>query len=558
MTRRCHDLLDLRPMSDSPKTILQKQETNESLLTVILELSHARSLDEIMEIMRRSVRKLTKADGATFVLREGDNCYYAEEDALSPLWKGQRFPMQICISGWVMLNRQSAIIQDIYADARIPADAYRPTFVKSLAMIPIRHDAPIGALGIYWANKYQPTSQEINILQTLANSIAIAIENVQLYSTLENHIQELKTANKAKDEFLLLLSHELRTPLNAIVGWSEILRDGSNDPSEMHEGLEVIHRNAQVQTRIINDLLDATAIVSGKLSLEKTALDMHHIIRAAILSVRPLADTKKIDLIYKANQSFGMIMGDAGRLQQVLWNLLSNAIKFSPNSGQIKINTRREGPMLCTEVRDNGQGIDSQFIPHIFGRFSQADSSIVRKQGGLGLGLSIVHHLVEAHGGRVEVESDGIGFGASFKVFLPLMTIETTNVQVGNTDEGPLKDKLILIIDDDEDVRRLVQVVLKRHGSQVLMAENTVEAEKIILLRKPHLLVCDISMPDEDGCTFMRRLRELGKTIPALALTAFADLEHERQANIAGFSAFLAKPFQPAKLLEIIIQLLKN
>lgn len=391
----------------------------EKLRPVVKQLSLTRNLDDIMAIVRHAARDLTGADGATFILRDGDKCHYADEDAIGPLWKGQRFPMKACISGWVMMNAMPVLIEDIYTDARIPIDLYRPTFVKSLAMVPIRTESPIGAIGNYWAVQRQPEPYEINLLQALADIVSVTIENVGLYRDLEQRVKELETANRKKDEFLMALSHELRTPLHSILGWSELLQQGISDEKETKVGLETIQRNAILQTRLVDDLLDVSQIVTGRMSLEKENLHVGTLVKGVANSQALNANNKNITLKCDFGAPNAMVHGDHSRLTQAIENLVSNAIKFTDKGGFVEIVVGQQGPNVEIKVCDNGCGIDANFIPHLFSRFTQADSSITRKYGGLGLGLSIVKFIVEAHDGSVHAASDGPGKGSQFTILLP-------------------------------------------------------------------------------------------------------------------------------------------
>jgi two-component system CheB/CheR fusion protein len=393
------------------------------LIETVRELSLARTQDAVTAIVRRCARELTDADGATFVLRDGDLCFYADEDAISPLWKGQRFPMDMCISGWVMLNREPVVIEDIYADPRIPADAYRPTFVKSLAMVPIRPEAPVGAIGAYWAAHHHPAEDRIAALQALADSVSVTMENLQLCAMLEARVRELERSNQVKDQFLDMLSHELRTPLNAIVGWADLLAAGELPPEEFSVGIATIQRNVRVQARITDDLLDTTQIVSGNLKLVLQPLDLTKVLRSAIDSVKVLADTKDIAIeLSLVGTPIGPVAGDPERLQQTLWHLLTNAVKFTPNAGRVRVRLQREGPSARIDVEDDGEGIPPAALPPIFDLFHRGDPALTRRHGGLGIGLTIVKYLVEAHGGSVAVASAGAGKGAVFTVKLPIAT----------------------------------------------------------------------------------------------------------------------------------------
>lgn len=390
------------------------------LILVIEDLSKAHQLSDIMLIVRSAARKIAAADGATFILRDEGYCFYAEEDAISPLWKGRRFPLKGCISGWSMLHKQQVIVNDIYQDGRIPHEAYRPTFVKSLVMTPIRKNDPIAAIGTYWSQTHLPTRGQLELLQALADSVSVAMENVNLYSSLNRHIEELKAANRAKDEFLMAVSHELRTPLNAILGWSEILSESGTEIPDARLGIQTIERNARSQSRIIEELLDTSRIILGRLHFEVLPIDLVPVVQSALNTIVFDLKKKKLQLSYSCNLDHVIVMGDSDRLHQIFSNLLVNALKFSEAGSEIKVSLESKGPSVQFKVEDFGIGITPEFLPHVFERFRQADNSLTRKHGGLGLGLAIVHYLTEAHRGQVTAESAGIGKGATFTVTLPL------------------------------------------------------------------------------------------------------------------------------------------
>lgn len=531
------------------------------LISVIQTLSRARTLDEITAIVRKAARSLVQSDGATFVLRDQDICFYADEDAISPLWKGKRFPMEACISGWSMIQKVPVVIEDIYQDSRIPHDAYRPTFVKSLTMVPIRAQDPIGAIGNYWSQSHKSDASEIALLQALADSTSVALENVQLYDSLQRRIQELDQANRTKDEFLMTVSHELRTPLNAVLGWAQLLQGTSADSEDWTLGLKTIERNARLQEHIINDLLDTARMTTGRLKIQSAPHDIAQLIRATADSFEAAVRAKCIDLRLVVNQPVGLVMGDAARIQQIVWNLLSNAVKFTREGGQITVRLEREGSEACIIVEDNGIGMAPDFLPHAFERFTQSDSTTTRKHGGLGLGLSIVKHLTEAHGGRVEAFSEGLNQGSRFHIYLPLAAISLSKpLREGQKEKtGALSGLKVLAIDDEADARILISTVLKRNGASVMTGSDASSGFRALADFKPDVLISDISMPGEDGYSLLRRIRKLGPEgggqIPSIALTAFADKQHEDEAKEAGFDAFLAKPIHTEKVIEKILYL---
>ena len=395
------------------------------LVSVVKELSLCRDLARVMVIVRTEARRLTGADGVTFVLREEDCCFYADEDAIAPLWKGSRFPMSACISGWVMIHGTPAVIDDIYADPRIPADAYRPTFVKSLAMVPVRREKPVAAIGAYWAGNHRATDDELTILQTLADSAALALENVTVYGDLARALAreqearcEAERLNQLKDEFLAILSHELRTPLNSIVGWLRVLEAGAADELQAARGMAALDRNVTRLRRLIDDLLEASRIVTGKLTLSLAPCRVAPIIEEALEALSAVVDEKQMRVKLDLDAAV-QVNGDPDRLAQVCANLLGNALKFTPRGGDIAVTLRRHDRRAILTVADTGVGIPADVAPHIFERFRQGDSSTTRQHGGLGLGLAIVKHLVDLHGGGVRGDNRVDGPGAVFTVDLP-------------------------------------------------------------------------------------------------------------------------------------------
>ena len=397
-------------------------------------------------------------------------------------------------------------------------------------------------------------------------------ERAQLLVQEQKARAEAERLNQLKDEFLSTASHELRTPLNAILGWSQILRSNRVDEATMNRALETIERNARSQAELINDLLDISRIIIGKIRLNVQMVELLPVIEAAIDTVRPAADAKNIRLQSVLDPAAGPVLGDSERLQQIVWNLLSNAIKFTPKRGRVQVCLQRINSHIEIIVTDTGQGISAEFLPYVFDRFRQADSSITRSFGGLGLGLAIVRQLVELHGGTVHAESPGEGQGATFTVKLPLMAIgpkaiepERVHPAAGGSvpfDCSPGLDGLrILIVDDDADIRALLIYTLEVCGAEVMAAASADEAISALTASSPpmDILISDIGMPDEDGYALLRRVRALepenGGRIPAIALTAYARTQDRRAALLAGFQSHVAKPVEPAELIAVIANL---
>ncbi|MBL1177485.1 ATP-binding protein [Pantanalinema sp. GBBB05] len=413
------------------------------------------------------------------------------------------------------------------------------------------------------------TEADESIVVQLAQMASVAVENARLYeaeqqarATAEAAREVAQAANRVKDEFLAVLSHELRSPLNPILGWSTLLLNNKLDAAKTRQALTTIQRNAKLQSELIEDLLDVSRILQGKLALNVAAVNLASIIRAAMETVRLAAEAKSIHIEANLAPEAGLVWGDATRLQQVIWNLLSNAVKFTPERGQVQIQLQPLASAVHITVSDTGQGIDPDFLPYVFDYFRQADAATTRKFGGLGLGLAIVRHLVELHGGTVEVASPGVGMGATFTVKLPLMSTQTTSPQNTPSTE-PLADLQgiqVLVVDDEVDSREFITFVLEQFGAQVMTATTAAEALTCLMRSPPDILLSDIGMPDMDGYMLMQQVRRLppeqGGQIPAIALTAYAGDFNQQRALQAGFQQHLSKPVEPEVLVETIAALM--
>ncbi|MBL8744654.1 MAG: response regulator [Myxococcales bacterium] len=375
---------------------------------------------------------------------------------------------------------------------------------------------------------------------------------------------EAEKAARLKDEFLATVSHELRTPLNAVVGWAQILATDSLDPTKVRRAAEVIERNAKAQAQLVTDLLDVSQIISGKMHLDTSLVDVGATVTNAVESIQPTADAKRITLERKLPENRIVTRGDAGRLQQVVWNLLSNAIKFTPAGGRVCVEVEQRDAAIALRVADNGVGISPDFLPHVFDRFRQADGSTSRSHGGLGLGLAIVKQLAELHGGTAAVESDGKGRGATFIVTLPtaIAGVPPPSPSSASAATPPTKPPLsgvrVLVVEDDHDARALLARVLEESGATVSEAASAEEALDALRDQELGVIVSDIGMPEMDGYELIAAVREKGITIPAIALTAFVRSEDRARALEAGFQAHLSKPLQPAELISTLASLLEG
>ena len=382
---------------------------------------------------------------------------------------------------------------------------------------------------------------------------------------VERHaLQAAESASQMKEEFLALVSHELRNPLNAIKGWTHLLRMGSLDTSRTYKALETIERNVELQTSLIDDILDVSNIVRGKLNLNMRSQRISAILESALAAIRPAAQAKDIELLYVSNTVRDTVSGDADRLQQVFWNLLSNAMKFTPRGGKVTVTLDVRGSDVSVAVADTGRGISPDFLPYVFERFRQGETGTTRSNGGLGLGLAIARQIVELHGGLVSAESAGQDRGATFTALIPLMEPHASDEQATPARTSgrqlPLRDVSVLLVDDQPDSRELLSEVLALFGANTSMASSVQQALNDIIRNRPHVLVSDIAMPAMDGYELIRRVREIipAEAMPAIALTGLSRYGEQERAIAAGFQRYVVKPVSPAALIEVILSLVEH
>lgn len=443
--------------------------------------------------------------------------------------------------------------------------------LQSAMIVPLKaRGRVLGAISLVFAESGRRyTTGDLAFAEELAGRAAIAMDNARLYESEQNARKNADVANRAKDEFLATVSHELRTPLNSMLGWTRLLRSGDLTPAQGERALETIERNAVTQAQLIEDLLDVSRIISGKLRVDVQSVELVHIAEHAVDALRLASEAKNVVILATLEKNAGPIMGDPHRLQQVVWNLLSNAIKFTPKGGRIHLSVERVDSSLKLVVADTGRGIAPAFLAHVFERFKQADGATTRAFGGLGLGLAISRHIVELHGGTIEVESKGDGRGSTFTVLLPVSPIrQETRGTAARLSPAPaqsfevraeLKNLKVLVVDDEEDARDLLVAVLEKCGAIVSSAGTAAEGMEKLLLDRPDVLISDIGMPREDGYEFIRKVRalghEAGANIPAAALTAYARAEDRRKALDAGFMMHIPKPVEPAELVAVVANL---
>jgi signal transduction histidine kinase/CheY-like chemotaxis protein len=390
--------------------------------------------------------------------------------------------------------------------------------------------------------------------------------NASLETKVKEATAKLVLESRLKDDFLATLSHELRTPLNAILGWSRLMKI-KNSPEDIEKGVAIIEKNTRAQVQLVEDLLDMSRITSGKVRLDARKVELSGVIQSAIASIEPSVSAKQIVIEQSLNQQTGHVLGDTTRLQQIIYNVLSNSIKFTPAGGNIKISLTQTGGMAVIEISDSGIGIEPTYLPFIFDRFRQADSSTTRRYSGLGLGLSIVKQLVELHGGNVKAQSEGTGHGTTILISLPLLNeselgraeAETSHsIRNGSTLQIPhgLHQLKILIVDDEPDSLEVIRRILECHGAEVITAGGVDEALSHLLGEKIDLLISDIGMPEKDGYDLIRTIRKSGdsriQSIPSIALTAFARMEDYSRSASAGYNSHLSKPVEPLELIAAI------
>ncbi|MEO7157210.1 MAG: ATP-binding protein, partial [Vicinamibacterales bacterium] len=390
------------------------------------------------------------------------------------------------------------------------------------------------------------------------------LERTTLLENERRARQAAELANRAKDDFLATASHELRTPLNAILGWARILQTGQFDHGVLLRAIDSIYRNATSQVRLIEDILDGSRVITGRLHLEMRSLDMTAVVSAAIDAVRAAAEAKGIVISVHLDPNAAHVVGDPDRLQQIVWNLVVNAVKFTPKDGGVDVSLRRVDTSIELRVADTGEGIAADFLPHAFERFRQAEGSTTRRHGGLGLGLALVRHLVEAHGGTVSADSVGVGHGATFTVTLPVQAVLTETIEVEQPAPASSRQFVpkpasligvtVLVVDDEEDARDLVGTALRAKGAEVTLAANAADALALVGSRAFMALVSDIGMPHTDGYELIRRIRATtgarGVRLPAVALTAYSREQDRRRALDSGFDAYVAKPVDPEELVQ--------
>lgn len=538
-------------------------EAMERLVSVVQALSQARDVATITRITRDAARELTGADGATFVLRDGDQCYYADENAIAPLWKGKRFPMEMCVSGWVMNNAQAAVIEDIYDDPRVPAEAYRPTFVKSLAMVPIRTEAPVGAIGNYWATNYRPTDEQLRVLQALANTTSVALENVRLIEELRQKVGMLETQSariqqqhESLEVFTHALAHDLKEPVRTVRAFSQLIAEGDvGESGPLY--FDFIRKAADRMGMLVETVYSYTRLHDPSRAV-KSAIDAGDSLSGAEDSLRQLIQASGATI--KATR-LPTVDANAAQLLQVFQNLIANAIKHAGGPAHIRIDAQDDGAHWHFTVADNGPGIAESDLQRIFQPFKR----LRLNEEGAGLGLAICAKIVAMHGGRIWCESRE-GQGAEFHFTLPKATEAARVVEARGAKDVPVGKPLglahVLLVDDREADIELTRILLRdRDKAEFDLTVARSGREALETLRKARvsgerfdLILLDINMPGMDGFETLEALRREGDfaDMTVVMCTGSTQDTDQEQARKLGAVGYMVKPASLAQLRPML------
>jgi len=576
--RRATEWLAAESARQLDREMREQKELLETLNRAGRLLSAELNLDKLAQGVTDAAAELSGAQFGAFFYNVDDergerHTLYAVSGVPREAFSHFPMPLNTELFGPTFRGEAAVRIDDVRTDARYGHDSAHYEMltghlpVTSYLAVPVVSRAGDVLGGLFFGHESAGMfrEREERLVVGLAAQAAVAMDNARLY-------RQAQEANRMKDEFLATLSHELRTPMNAIMGWAQLLREGKLDAATTARAVQTIDRNARVQTQLISDILDVSRIVSGKLRLDVRPVELVRAVEAALDTIRPAAEARDIDVQTALDAGAGLVSGDADRLQQVVWNLLSNAIKFTPSGGRVHVRLVRIEPHVQLTVQDSGIGIDRDFLPHVFERFRQGDSSSTRPHGGLGLGLALVRDLVELHGGTVQVSSAGRDQGATFTVKLPVIGAvrppapelppaapeSATMAALA----GSLRGVNVLLVDDEADARDLFKAVLEGSGARVTAVGSGAEAYSSFTTSPPDVVVSDIEMPEENGYDLIRRLRglpeERGGRIPAAALTAYARAEDRIRALRAGFQHHVTKPVQPAELVAVVASLVRR
>lgn len=576
-------------------TDIDEQRRNNERQNFLLRLDEAvRPLDtpeEVSQTIARMLGEHLRVDRCAYAEVEADENHFYISGDYTRDGDTRSIVGRYAISSFgaevlrLLRENKLYIVDDVNNDPQVTKEdlaAYRQMQIRAIISMPLHKNGRLAAsMAVHQKQPRKWTNEEIELVGIVSNRFWESIERARTLKSLQESLaheqdarQAAEDANRLKDEFLATVSHELRTPLNAILGWSQMLQNKNLSKDLSEKALSTIERNARMQSQLIDDILDVSRIITGKLRLDVRAVDLADVIEAAIETVRPAAEAKNIRLQSLFDSHVEPISGDRDRLQQVVWNLLSNAVKFTPKEGRVQIRLERINSRLEITVSDTGKGIEPDFLPYVFDRFRQSDSATTRRHGGLGLGLAIVRQIVELHGGTVSVMSEGGNHGSTFIVCLPLLPVRNEIINFTNKKAAAgrlhqknlsidclpeLSDLRVLLVDDEADSRELLKIILDNCEADVTTASSAAEAFELFQNSRFDIIISDIGMPDEDGFSLIRKIRKLsaerGGKIPAIALTAYARAEDRQQALRAGFQMHVAKPVEPDELLTVVANL---
>ncbi|MDZ8136847.1 MAG: response regulator [Nostoc sp. DedQUE04] len=558
------------------RDVTSQRQADERLQLLYEITSNLLAVEQPMTLMHNLFSKLSPPLGLdyyySYIVESKDNRprlhlqnYEGISQEIAETIEWLEFGEDLC--GWVAQERQQLVLDRAQIATHPHAQTHRDLGATAYVGQPlIVQERLLGTICFASCTRTRFTSEEIDLLQLMSEQIAIALDRANLIVSIQQQAEQLQRANQIKDEFLAVLSHELRSPLNPILGWAQLLQKGKLNPARQSEALLTIERNAKLQSQLIEDLLDVSRIMRGKLSLTVAPLNLIPVISAALETVRLAAEAKNINLQIDLEPT-APISGDAARLQQVVWNLLTNAVKFTPDDGQVIIELRQIAGQAQIRAIDTGIGIQPEFLPHVFEYFQQEDSSTTRRFGGLGLGLAIVRQIVELHGGTVKAESLGENQGATFTVQIPILN-QSAQIVLDSADaetssaQTPLSNLQILVVDDDSDTREFQAFLLEQNGAKVTAVASGLEALQVLDSFIPDVIVSDVGMADMDGYMLIQQIRSRppnqGGTILAIALTAYAADIDQQKALTAGFQAHISKPLEPEELVRKIVNLLEH
>jgi signal transduction histidine kinase/ActR/RegA family two-component response regulator len=552
---------DIRDLLAEQQKLLEKERSSALRLSGLAEASlviaSALSLDDVLRMITDQAAKVINSAFALIWLKVKENTQPRTILAMSADATGSRHGIDERSEQLL-----DAIAHQIHGSVKLTGEQLQklggtPLFegLRTLLAAPLleRQGEPAGLLMLAEKPNSEFTAEDETVLTQLAQMASVAVQNARLY-------REAQDANRAKDDFLATLAHELRTPMTGILGWVQMLKSEGMDQKDVAAAIEMIESSTRVQARLVEDLLDVSRIIAGKLRVDLAPVELCPVVEAVVEMFHARAEERNITIDTDIEERPLSVFGDETRLHQVIWNLLSNAIKFTPEGGRVRVELKGGDSKAVLRVSDTGQGISPEFLPYVFERFRQFDNTTVRQQAGLGLGLAIVRHLVTLHGGTVRVNSDGIGCGTTFTITLPLLAVRVQPDDLQQLRTKPDMPKLnglkILVVDDDDEAGKLVALVLGQLGAEAQAVTSVAAAVKMLRSFSADIVVSDIAMPGEDGYAMMRRLREiepeLGRHIPTMALTAYGRPEDRSRILASGFQKYIQKPVEPVELARAI------